>query len=47
MNQMNAFLKEKYDMKTFDHVALSTKLPEITTQTIKVSFNYNSFIRQK
>jgi len=35
MNQMNAFLKEKYDMKTFDHVALSTKLPEITTQTIK------------
>ena len=35
MNQMNAFLKEKYDMKTFDHVELSTKLPEITTQTIK------------
>ena len=40
MNQMNAFLKDRYDMKTFNHVDLSSfdknfSLPEVTTQTIK------------
>ena len=32
---MNAFLQDRYDMKSFDHVDLSTKLPEILTETIK------------
>ena len=37
---MNAFLKDRYDMKTFNHVDLSSfdknfSLPEVTTQTIK------------
>ena len=35
MNQMNAFLQDRYDMKSFDHVDLLTKLPEILTETIK------------
>ena len=35
MNQMNAFLKDRYDMKSFDHVNLSDKLPDIQTETIK------------
>ena len=35
MNQMNAFLKDRYDMKTFDHVDLSTTIPDIQTETIK------------
>ena len=35
MNQMNAFLKDRYDMKSFDHVDLSDKLPDIQTETIK------------
>ena len=40
MNQMNTFLKDRYDMKTFNHVDLSSfdkdfNLPEVTTQTIK------------
>ena len=35
MNQMNAFLKDRYDMKSFDHVDLSSKLPDIQTETIK------------
>ena len=35
MNQMNAFLKDRYDMKSFDHVNLSSKLPDIQTETIK------------
>ena len=32
---MNAFLKDRYDMKSFDHVNLSSKLPDIQTETIK------------
>ena len=40
MNQMNAFLKDRYDIKTFNHVDLSSfdknfSLPDVTTQTIK------------
>ena len=35
MNQMYAFLKDRYDMKQFDHVDLTTTIPEIETQTIK------------
>ena len=35
MNQMNAFLKDRYDMKTFNHVDLSTTIPDIQTETIK------------
>ena len=35
MNQLNAFMKQKFDMKTFDHVKLNTDLPNITTETIK------------
>ena len=40
MNQMNTFLKDRYDMKTFNHVDLSSfdkdlSLPDVTTQTIK------------
>ena len=35
MNQMNAFLKDRYDMKSFHHVNLSDKLPDIQTETIK------------
>ena len=35
MNQMTAFLKDRYDMKQFDHVDLTTTIPEIETQTIK------------
>ena len=35
MNQMNAFLKDRYDMKSFAHVDLSSKLPDIQTETIK------------
>ena len=34
MNKMNAFLNEKYDMKTFTHIPLKTQLPEIHTETI-------------
>ena len=34
MNQMNAFLKDKYNMKRFDHVRLNKLLPEITTENI-------------
>jgi len=34
MNKMNAFLNEKYDMKTFTHIPLETQLPEIHTETI-------------
>ena len=40
MNQMNTFLQDRYDMKTFNHVDLSKfnpklTLPDITTQTIQ------------
>ena len=35
MNQLNAFMKQKFDMKTFDHVKLNEQLPEIYTETIK------------
>jgi len=35
MNQLNAFMKQKFDMKTFDHVKLHEQLPEIYTETIK------------
>ena len=34
MNQLNAFMKQKFDMKTFDHVKLHEELPEIYTETI-------------
>ena len=34
MNKMNAFLNDKYDMKSFSHVPLTTQLPEIHTETI-------------
>ena len=33
---MNAFLKDRYDMKHFDHVDLTTTIPEIETQTKRV-----------
>ena len=32
---MNAFLKDRYDMKSFGYVDLSGKLPDIQTETIK------------
>ena len=35
MNQMNTFLKEKFNMKSFDHVELNTELPNISTQNIE------------
>ena len=35
MNELNAFMKQKFDMKTFDHVKLNKTLPEIHTETIK------------
>jgi genome maintenance exonuclease 1 len=40
MNQMNTFLQDRYDMKTFNHVDLSKfnpklTLPDVTTQTIQ------------
>ena len=35
MNKLNAFLQDRYDMKTFNHVSLTTKLPDISTETIK------------
>ena len=35
MNQMNTFLKEKFHMKSFDHVKLNTELPDISTQNIE------------
>ena len=35
MNQMNTFLKEKFHMKSFDHVKLNTVLPDISTQNIE------------
>ena len=35
MNQMNAFLKDRYDMKKFDHVNLSTTPLDLQTETIK------------
>jgi genome maintenance exonuclease 1 len=40
MNQMNSFLQDRYDMKTFNHVDLSKfnpklTLPDVTTQTIQ------------
>ena len=35
MNQMNTFLKDRYDMKSFDHVGLNTELPNISTENIK------------
>ena len=35
MNQLNAFMKQKFDMKTFDHVKLNEQLPDIHTETIK------------
>ena len=35
MNQLNAFMKQKFDMKTFDHVKLNKDLPNITTESIK------------
>ena len=35
MNQMNTFLKEKFNMKSFDHVKLSAELPDISTQNIE------------
>ena len=34
MNQLNTFMKQKFDMKTFDHVKLHEELPEIYTETI-------------
>ena len=34
MNKLNTFLQDRYDMKTFDHVDLTTKLPYISTETI-------------
>ena len=34
MNKMNAFLNDKYDMKSFNHIPLTTQLPEILTETI-------------
>ena len=34
MNKMNAFLNDKYDMKSFNHIPLTTQLPEIHTETI-------------
>ena len=41
MNQLNTFMKQKFDMKTFDHVKLHEELPEIYTETI----NKKSFIK--
>ena len=35
MNQMNTFLKEKFHMKSFNHVKLNTELPDISTQNIE------------
>ena len=32
---MNTFLKEKFHMKSFDHVKLNTELPDISTQNIE------------
>ena len=32
---MNTFLKEKFNMKSFDHVGLNTELPNISTQNIE------------
>ncbi len=35
MNKMNTFLKDKYDMKEFNHVPLSNPIPDVSTETIK------------
>jgi len=35
MNKMNTFLKDKYDMKEFNHVSLSNPIPDVSTETIK------------
>ncbi len=35
MNKLNAFMKEKYDMKSFIHTPSTKLLPEIHTETIK------------
>jgi|TARA_Y100000816_G_scaffold236830_1_gene182747 hypothetical protein len=34
MNQMNLFLQEKYDMKKFNHVNLTSNLPNIQTENV-------------
>jgi hypothetical protein len=34
MNKLNAFMKEKYDMKSFSHTPSTKTLPEIHTETI-------------
>ena len=34
MNKLNAFMKEKYDMKSFSHTPSTKILPEIHTETI-------------
>ena len=34
MNKLNAFMQEKYDMKSFTHTPESKQLPIITTETI-------------
>ena len=39
---MNAFLKDRYDMKSFDHVDLSGKLPDIQTET-----NFSGILMQE
>ena len=38
MNQLNTFMKQKFDMKTFDHVKLHEELPEIYTETINKKY---------
>ena len=35
MNKLNAFMKERYDMKSFIHTPSTKLLPEIHTETIK------------
>ena len=35
MSQMNTFLKDNYDMKSFSHVPLTTQLPDLKTESIK------------
>ena len=34
MNKLNAFMKEKYEMKSFSHTPSTKTLPEINTETI-------------
>jgi len=47
MNKLNAFMKEKYEMKSFSHTPSTKTLPEISTETINGTMVNDFMLHQK